>query len=316
MNEIQEPLKGEEARLGTMALCRSDLKFLCRDILGFSDWDECHDDLQEWIYQHRDRRFKLFLMPRGFLKTSIITIGKTIQDILNNFDTRILLSSAVWNNARSFLREISDLHNGYFTRKSILPDLFGSFISDKWNQEEIIIRQRQKPSKTPTIDTAGIDKVLTSQHYDRIRADDLVTRETVTTEEQIKKVVNPIKDLFKLLEPDGEMDLIGTRWDDQDAYDWVLKDLTKKDMGGEAFAVYQVPPAKNKSGEFVYIDGMKYPPESIPIFPKKFSIEALESLRFVLGAYDYSCNIENNPTSPTNRIFNPPFRYFDRDRKS
>ena len=54
--EQLKPLKGDEARLGTIALCRGDLKFLCRDVLGFSDWDECHDDLQEWMYQHRDRQ--------------------------------------------------------------------------------------------------------------------------------------------------------------------------------------------------------------------------------------------------------------------
>lgn len=311
VEELDAKLKEKEWAQQEAALCRNDLKYLCRDMLGMGDWDECHDRLLEWKYQHRDRRFKMYLMPRGFLKTSVLTIGETIQDILHDFDTRILLTSAVWNNSRSFLREIADGNMGYLTQKSCLPLIFGTFASDKWNAESIIVSQRKKPNKTPTIDTAGIDKVLTSQHYRIIKADDLVTRETTTTAEQIEKVINHLKDLLKLLDPDGLMDIMGTRWDDQDAYRWVLENLTKDELGDEAFAIYKTSPARDESGKTVFIEGLKYRPGTVSIFPKKFTIQTLEHLRGKLGAYEYSTNIENNPTSPTNRIFQPPMHYWD-----
>lgn len=296
IDQLEKELTPKDWDLLQQHRCETDLTYLCRDILGMSDWDECHDRLLEWKYEHRNRRFKMVLMPRGFMKSSVLTIGETVQDILNDFNTRILLSSAVWNNSRSFLREIADPNMGYLTNKSILPLIYGEFISEKWNQEEIIIRQRSKPNKTPTLDTAGIDKVLTSQHYRKIKVDDAVTRETTTTKEQIEKVINHFKDLLKLLDPDGTMDIIGTRWDDQDAYRWVLESLTKAELGDEAFVVYKTGPL-DEAGR--------------PIFPKKFSIQVLANLKTKIGSYEFSCNMENDPTSPTNRIFQPPTRYWD-----
>lgn len=296
VDELDAQLKEKEWVAQEAALCRNDLKYLCRDTLSMYDWDECHDRLLEWKYKNRDRRFKMYLMPRGFLKTSVLTIGETIQDILNDFDTRILLTSAVWNNARSFLREIADQNMGYLTQKSNLPNIFGRFVTDTWNAEKIVVAQRQKPNKTPTIDTAGIDKVLTSQHYRIIKADDLVTRETTTTAEQIEKVKNHLKDLLKLLDPDGLMDIVGTRWDDQDAYRWVLEELTREDqLRDEAFAVFDLPPVRDESGKKVYLIGSKYPQGSVPTFPKKFPINILENLKFKLGSYEYSCTPAETP---------------------
>lgn len=307
--EINERLSQQEQTEQEKTLARTDLTYLCRDLLGMNDWDGCHDRLAEWKYQHRDRRFKFYMMPRGFLKTSILTVGGTIQDVLNDFNTRILLSSAIAENAQSFLHEIKE----YLSTKSTLPLLFGEFANynEGWGAGEIRIRQNTSPNKTPTIDTAGINKTLTSQHYKIIRADDLVTRETVTTDEQIKKVVNHIKDLLKLLDPDGFLDLVGTRWDDQDAYRWVLDELTKLEMGDQAFAVYNAGPVVDASGKYVFLEGLKYPEGTLPVFPKKWKIHQLEILRSQIGGYEYSCNIENNPTSPTNRIFQPPMRYWD-----
>lgn len=277
-------------------LCQRDLKFICQSALGMSDWDGCHDDLLAWRNDHRDSRFRMYLMPRGWLKTSILTVAQTIQDILNNPDITILLSSAVWNNSRSFLYSIADENMGYLTRKSILPIIFGNFISTKWTQDGIVVRQRTKAEKTQTIETAGIDKVLTSQHYDVIRADDLVTRETTTTAEQIEKVKNHIKDLFKLLNPGGQMDVIGTRWDDQDAYRWIQEELTDPRLGTEAFAIYSTGP---------------YDKDGNSNFQRKFTNEKLAAMKIKVGSYEFSCNYENNPSSPTNRIFNPPVRYFE-----
>ena len=59
------------------------------------------------------------------------------------------------------------------------------------------------------------------------------------------------------------------------------------------------------------IEQEERPASGKPIFPKKWPLEKLERLKIKLGSYDYSCNIENNPTSPTNRIFKPPVPYWD-----
>jgi len=291
MPQIEDIVKTEaDTKILDRYLCEKSLKHLCRNVLGFKDWDKCHDDLVIFDGKSKNKRFKLYLLPRGHLKTSIVTIGKTIQDLLVDPDTTILLTSAIWNNSRSFLSEIKE----YLTTKSFLPHLYGKFESNLWNSDQIIISQRKRPNKTPTVDTAGIEKTMTGQHYKVIRADDLVNRENVSTPDQIQKTINYFKDLLKLLEPDGRLEIVGTRWHDADLYGHILRELCKE---GEldSFAVH-----KRKAVE----DGKV-------IFPNKFNIALLENIKKQLGTYDYSCNYENEPINPETQQFKPPFRYWN-----
>lgn len=274
-------------------LCQTDLKYLCRNVLGFKEWDTCHDELTAFLDGSK-KRFKLILMPRGHLKTSVVTIAKSIQHLLNDPNTSILLCNAVWDNARSFLREIKD----YLSGKSDLPALFGKFESELWNQEELIIRQRTIANKTSTISTAGVDKALASQHYKVIFADDVVNRQTVSTLEQIEKTKKYYSDLLDLLEPDGTLYVIGTRWDSRDLYGSIIEKIS-----GD-WDTYNVSATKTKT-----IDGE-------PIFPKKFNTATLQLLLREKGSYEFNCQYMNLVTSPESRLFNPPFRYWRQEQIS
>jgi hypothetical protein len=198
--------------------CKEDLKFLCVNVLGFSDWDIIHDQMRDYL--KNAGRQKLILIPRGHLKSSIVTVGYAIQRILKNPDIRILITNATWDNSRKFLGQISEMMTG----KSLLTDIFGSFKGDgRWTLEELTVAQRVKATKEPTISTAGIEKSLTSQHYDLIIHDDLVNRENITTREQKEKVLSFYKDSLSLLDPGGEMIVIGTRWATDDLYGHLLE---------------------------------------------------------------------------------------------
>lgn len=286
------PWNGLDEEILHKELCKKSLKYLCREVLHYQDWSGCHDQLEaqieEWDIQ--GKRMRLILMPRGHLKTSILTIGRTIQDILRNPNIKILLASAVWGNARSFLAEIRQ----YLTRNGMLTSCFGRFESDSWTQDAITINQRVIPNKTATVDTAGIEKIITSQHYDIIRADDLVTRETVATREQIEKVRNFFNDLLKLLEPNGVLEVIGTRWHDADLYGVIIRELCGERMGDDAFVVYKR--AAIEDGKV--------------IFPQKFSQIKLDNLKGQIGTYEFSCNFENDPINPESQHFKKPFRYW------
>ena len=278
-------------------LCQTSLKYLCVEKLGFKDWDVCHDEMDTWYCHNRDKFFKIILIPRYHLKTSILTIGRTIQDVLNEPDTKILLASAVWDNARSFLAEIKK-----YLELGELPMLFGSFQSDKWNQDEIVIRQRRRPDKSPTVDTAGIEKTLTSQHYDIIRADDLVTRETCTTKEQMSKVKKFHNDLLKLVSPkNGRIDLIGTAWHYNDLYQELLEENKLRVERGEPEKYTTYIRKATRDGSF----------DTPVIFPKMWNISKLKDVRFSIGSYEYDCNFNNTPVSDSTQLFKKPFRYWD-----
>ena len=48
----------------------------------------------------------LILMPRGTFKSSIVTVGLTLQYILNDPDARILIDSETYGKAKNFLAEV------------------------------------------------------------------------------------------------------------------------------------------------------------------------------------------------------------------
>lgn len=252
--------------------CKNDLKFLCKAIFGYADWSEnqrLHYDIGRKL--RSPSKLKMFLIPRDHLKSSIITKAAAVQRMLNNPNIRILIANNTWDNARKFLGSIQK----YLKRGEKLSYYFGEFESEKWNQDEIVIKQRKVILDAPTIATTGLEKEQTSQHYDLIIADDLVARENVQTKEQRNKVKDYINALMALLEPQGELWVVGTRWSQDDAYG----DLLEEGIWDVMIRGCYDPDSSDKK----------------PIFPEKFSLEKLDFLRAKLGPVLYSCWYLNNP---------------------
>jgi predicted phage terminase large subunit-like protein len=223
-------------------------------------------------------------LPRGHLKSWIVTQGWAIQQMLKNPDIRILIVNATETNASKMIRTM-----GRFLGKgNKLSQWYGPFESDVWNQEELIVRQRRKNLVAPTFMGAGIQKTLTSQHFDIILADDLVDNENSRTKEQREKVYDFYLSLFDLLEPDGKMVVIGTRYHQDDLYSRILEDH-----------------AKNKNWSLFIRDCWK---EGLsweePLFPEKFTKELLISKRDTPGGvHHFWSQYMNNPLDPENSDF-------------
>jgi len=201
--------------------CQTDLRFLCKTILGMKDWDDSlHGDLVREL--NLPDRNKLLLIPRGHLKSSIVTVGWSIQQVLINPNTRILLTNAVWDLSRKFLREIT----GLLQDKSPLSDIFGQFNGkgSKFTEDEITISQRTIGTvKEPTIQTGGVEKAVTGAHFDIIIHDDLVEENNIGTPEQIQKIIRFRQNCLDLLDPGGIELIIGTRWAMGDLYGFLIE---------------------------------------------------------------------------------------------
>jgi len=263
---------------------KEDLYFLCTDILGYRDLNkQLHGDEYIKEYLDTDNRYKLDMMPRGHLKTTVGTIGKSIQEILNDPNIRILLANAIWDNARSFLKEIKD----HFEKNDKFRQVYGDLQGDKWNNDEIVVSLRTKARKEPTIATSGLERSLTSQHYDLIIADDLVTRENIGTNEQIKKVINFYKDLLDLMDSStGRILIHGTKWHYADLYNWIVqmeKDLKKAGRPPKFKIIIRMATEKGRI-----------------IFPEKFSrghlldlLDQKKEYQFLCQYYNYAIDIKN-----------------------
>lgn len=199
---------------------KTDLKFLCKDILKMAQWeDSLHNDLAQFLEKSGSR--KLILMPRGHLKSSIVTVGWAIQQLLKNPNLRILITNATWNKSREFLNQISS----YLT-DSALPQIFGPFQipSKRWTIEDLEIAQKTDHTKRgPSIATAGLERSLNGLHADLIIHDDLVDEHNSMTAEQIEKVKSFYRKSLPVLDPGGRIIVIGTRWVMGDLYSELIE---------------------------------------------------------------------------------------------
>lgn len=265
-------------------LCRVSLKFLCEKILGYKDWDLIHDDIETFLANGKPR--KLVLVPRGHLKTAIVTKAYSIQTLLKNPNARILIANQVWDKAREMLYEIKE----YLTTKSILPQLFGEFQSNRWTSDDIVIRQRTQALSSASIATTGVEAETTSSHYDLIIADDLQGLQNSQTPEQRHKVIRFYQSLTDLLEPTGKEICVGTRWHFDDLYQHIIDNET----------------------DYFDITVRKVIEDGRIIFPKKFNLDYIDYLKRNKGA-DFYAQYMNSPIDEENQLFKRGyFWYWDR----
>lgn len=257
--------------------CQEELKFLCTKFLDTKHWSEVHTELAKFL-ETAGNRIHIEL-PRGHLKSWIVTQGWTVQQMLRNPDLRILIVNAVESNATKMVRFI----RSYLGKGGYLATMFGNFETDVWSQEELVIRQRRKIQVAPTYMAAGLQKTLTSQHFDIIIADDLVEPDNVRTKEQREKVHEFYLSLFDLLEPQGKIVVIGTRYHQDDLYARILEENEQH---------------KNWS---VFIRSC-YKADGSVLFPEKFSFEQLDDIK-KKSFYHFSTQYLNNPIDPENADF-------------
>jgi hypothetical protein len=152
--------------------------------------------------------------------------------------------------------------------------LYGNYVNkdSKWTETEIVVSQRQKVLKEPTIQVGSADISLVSQHYDLIIGDDLVSRDNTNTKERMDKVKQYWKDLLSLLEPGGMVLNVGTRWHFDDLHGELLKD-----------------------DSYLRFIRACWNEHRTPLFPEKWNLETLTSKLKEIGSYDFSCLYLNNP---------------------
>lgn len=272
--------------------CRKSLYFLSTQIMKHTDWDTIHDELE--IFLAKPASKKALLLPRGHLKTSIVTVDKSIQYILNNPNIRILIANQVWDKARDMLSEIKE----NLEDKSQLSKIFGTFRSPVWNQDGFIVNGRTKALKEPTIATTGVEAETTGGHYDVIFLDDLMGLQNCQTPEQREKVKRFRRSMINLLEPGGTLIEVGTRWHLDDTFSEIFE----------------------KEREYYDIMVRTVVENGKIIFPKKFNLkfdrvakrwsqtdepcmDYIEHLKRSMTPAEFSSQYMNNPIDEENQIF-------------
>jgi hypothetical protein len=294
----QENLNEKELADKLEQLILDNLFYFDRERLGYScnksaHWDMCRfiDGTYSDNPEKKERKFKLTLMPRNTYKTSLITIGKSVQYLVKNPNGRILIGNELFDNSKKFLGEIK----GHFERNEKFRRCYGDLVGDNWTKEEITVKTRTANLKEPSIDTCGIGVIKVGMHYDLIILDDLHSQANTKSRAMINEVIDFYKLALSLLDPNGEMIIIGTRWNYYDLYNHIIENEKHR------FDTL-VRRAINEKGEL--------------LFPEVLNQDFLDSQRLSQGPYIFSCQYYNDPTDDETAEFKKEdINYFNIDAK-
>lgn len=207
---------------------RRSLYDTCKVLLGMKDINpRTHGRVIDLLSDDSIKR-KLIVMPRGSLKSSICSVGYPIWRLLNNPDLRFMIDSSLYTNSRNFIKEI----RGHL-ESSRVTGIYGSFKSDtNWSDGEITIRQREKILKEPSIMASGVAANKVSVHVDEIIHDDLNTEDNSRTPELASKVLDHYKRNISILEPDGIILVVGTRYSALDVIASIIENEMMLNLDG------------------------------------------------------------------------------------
>lgn len=273
---------------------KKDLYFFCRYILDRPDMEH------QWILDRckevqKKPDWNIDLWARGHFKSSIITIGLTIQDIINNPNLTYSIFSNTRGGAKKFLRQIKYICENNSVLKGLYPEVFWQNPekeSPKWSENDGLVMKRSVNKKESTLEAWGvIDGQPTGSHFDVLILDDIVTEQSVNTDDIKEKTIDGIRLLFFLVATEYKIRIIGTRYAYDDAYGNIIKD------GRFTPRIY---PATDNGK----IDG-------IPVFLTR---EQLEDKRKILGDdFIFACQMLQNPQGLMNINFQADWiKYYDK----
>ncbi len=268
-NELYLEILNSNDNEALIRLVKEDLFFLLT--IGCKRKDINRD----WLYE-RCREVEaapdgyLDLWAREHYKSTIITFGKSIQDILKDPNVTIGIFSHTRPIAKAFLKQIKT----EFEQNTFLKSLFSDVLYQEpqkeakvWSLDEGIRVKRTENPKEETIQAWGlVDGQPTSKHYKIQIYDDVVTKESVTTPDQIKKTTDAWELSLDLGAQGGVRRYIGTRYHLYDTYSEMIK---------RGSVTPRIKPATDNGK----MDGE-------PVFLTK---EALAAKRRDQGPYTFSC---------------------------
>lgn len=242
----------------------------------------------------------LYLVGRTLLPThnsTIITFGKTIQDILGSHgdDPLPKYGGREWTFgifsfnrpiAKGFLKQIKrELEENNYLKRLFSDVLYDNpqKESPKWSEDDGLIVKRKSNPKESTVEAWGlVEGQPTSKHFVCCIFDDVVTEDTVTNPDMVNKTTHAWENADNLKDAKFSVErTIGTRYAYGDTYSVMLD---------RKAAIPRIYPATE--------DGTA---EGIPVFLTK---EELEKKYNKQGAYTFSCQQLLDPKKANTDGFN------------
>lgn len=266
---------------GIRWLCRNDLYYLlvkvCKrtDLLKPFFYERCRE-----VEENPDGYLDLWAREHG--KSSIITFGKTLQDILINPDITVGFFSENYTLAAKFLSQIKRELEENEVLKAVFPDILYSNPQSEspiWNGDGIVVKRRGNP-KEPTVECQGLLSMKVGAHYDLMVYDDIITMNSVTSPETVQKINDYFEVSLSQSKEGGRKRFIGTRYSYADTYAMIMDRQIAEQR------IYPATHDGTDKGE-----------------PVLFSKEYWEQKKRENSTYNLSCQYLQNPQAGGEKVF-------------
>lgn len=234
----------------------------------------------------------LDLAPRGHGKSTVGDVDFCITRILRNPNIRIMIGSKTQTQAQAFLKEIRT----HFEQNESMLRVFGDWKTSKdniWNDREFTVNKRTIIKKEATVTALGASGAVISKHFDIIIGDDLVGLENARTEKQRANLIEWFySSLIPTLEPDGEIHILGTRYNPLDLYEDLIK------SGNYAVNIQRA---------IQVVNGVER-----SLWEEKFTLEKLKQIRAESGKIIFNMQYQNDTELAKGKIFKAKyFKYYE-----
>lgn len=202
---------------------------------GWARFGECHAEMMDWYdNDRRVHRRNLALIPRGHLKTTVMTVLDILHSLYVNPNLRIYIGSSGFGLSKAILREIMANFSDHWLQENVWnnrPHIEGRLVpvldsygriqrkrektqaggdmeleeldEDKkviWRADLGIQLLRPDKLKEPTVCIGSAESPQTGFHYDRLYLDDIINFQNYDKPEKIERLDIWRDDLFNVLD--------------------------------------------------------------------------------------------------------------------
>lgn len=284
----------EHVRVAERWLVKLDLFYLLAFVCGRKDID------RDWLYERcqevqADPDGFIDLWPRFHYKSTIITFGKSLQDILCDPEECFGFFSHSRPAAQDFLTMIQTECERNERLKDLFPDVLYRHPqrqSPQWSSEGLIFR-RKGNRREATVEAWGLVEGLpTGKHFHKRIYDDVVDKDNVNNIDQIKRATDMMRLSFGLTTEGGVARGVGTRYHTNDPYKAFIDQGTFK-----------------KREHKITRDG------TIEGDPVLLTRAEVKQHRRDMGPYIFAAQMLQDPTADRKQGFDPAWlRYVDDER--
>lgn len=188
---------------------------------GSEAYGDCHRELISWYENHYLDADKLVLIPRGHLKSTLLTVGRVLWRIYQVPDIRVFVGTATRQLATAFVREIRTYLENPLLMEYVWndrPHIYGRLIPEmertRYRREDTDARDKKiiwsgsaiqviRPTimKEPTVTVGSVGTIPTGFHFDEMYLDDCVNYDNINTPDKRARLIGWVDDLRCVLDP-------------------------------------------------------------------------------------------------------------------